>query len=212
LTLAQTPAGSAVQKIQTKDLTLMLFPPVFKQALRDWQAQEAGLKHHTEYEAQMDQIRKSHEETPAAPPAYKNASLSKLKLLGDGNQLPSKRPGFGDQTPRFVSHKKQKISKTPTRVPPSRKVNQAPRGNLQKSLKARQLDTLVTRRKLTKEALIKQHGNKDSKLSPKIQSQKVTKKISKTAAVRRMDKAIEDSLEENNDINYAQDDSQPKSE
>ena len=128
MTLAQTPAGSAVQKIQTKDLTLMYFPQTFKDALRDWQASDAGLKHHKDFPAQMDQIKKSHEETPAAPPAYKNASLSKLKLLGDGNQLPSKRPGFGDQTPRFVSHKKQKISKSPPRKQPSRKVNQAPRG------------------------------------------------------------------------------------
>jgi hypothetical protein len=54
---------------------LMLQTPVLEDALREYKATNAGLKHHPAYEAQMEQIRKSHEETPATPPAYKDASL-----------------------------------------------------------------------------------------------------------------------------------------
>jgi hypothetical protein len=145
MNLAQTPAGSSLQKIQTKDLLLTFQCPTFHDALREFKAKNAGLKHHAAFEAQMKQITKIHEETPPAPPAFKNASLSNLPLLGKRPQPPSKSPGFGGKSFKFVSHKKQKISQTPTntRRAPSRKVNQAPRGNLPKS-KAQKLDTLVT--------------------------------------------------------------------
>jgi hypothetical protein len=111
-----------------------------------------------------------------------------------------------------VSQKKQKISKSPLRVQPSRKINQASTGKLQMSLKARKLDSLETRRKVTDEAMNKRFSNKDNKLSPQIQSQKTIKKIQKTAADKKMQKAVENELEENKDIIQAPDDSQPKSE
>jgi hypothetical protein len=63
ITLAPTPAGPVVKKIQTKDLSLMLKKPVFDLALRVFLAAKAGVKH-ANFAAQMEAIKQMRKDTP----------------------------------------------------------------------------------------------------------------------------------------------------